>query len=190
MAEKMTKNKMVEEIKNLTGELFEFELTEEQIEEIENSQEPKKANIKKLEEMLDAVATLETDGKKAVFKWAKLNGFYQMKLATVTSEKIKVGYKVSFRLDTKKVEQLVKHNIYYNDKNESAFDTIEFTSGQDVCTVIDIIEDNKIVCKSDNNGGMWYLWEEDINGKNNKKCVLKDGSGIAFLVYAPKEKAE
>ena len=186
--EKMTKNQMVEEIKKLTGELFDLELTEEQIEKIENSQEPKKSNIKALEKMLDeALATIEKDGKKAVFKWATLDGYYKLKLATVTPEKIKKNWKISFRLDTKKIEKIDDY-FYYNNPEKSDFSSINFENGQDIATVKSIGKDGIIKAESDKNGGIWWIYPEDINGSKSTKCVLKDGSNIAFLVYAPIEK--
>lgn len=186
--EKMTKNQMVEEIKKLTGELYELELTEEQMDEIDTLQEPKKSNIKALEKMLDeALATIEKDGKKAVFKWANLDGFYKLKLATVTPEKIKKNWKISFRLDTKKIEKINDY-FYYNNPEKSDFSSIEFENAQDIATVKSIDKDGIIKAVSDKNGGIWWIYPEDINGTKSTKCVIKDGSNIAFLVYAPIEK--
>lgn len=191
MAEKMTKKEMVEEIKKLTGELFDLELTEEQIEKIENSQEPKKSNINALEKMLDdALATIEKDGKKAVFKWANLDGYYKIKLQTVTPEKIKVGYKMSFRLDQKKIEKIDDYFYYGNNpKNKIDFSSVEFENGQDIATVTKIDADGLITLKSDARPSCkWYVYPEDINGTKSNRCVIKDGTNIAFLVYAPIEK--
>lgn len=188
MAEKMTKTQMVEEIKKLTGELYDIELTEEQIEKIDSLQEPNKSNIKALEKMLDeALATIEKDGKKTVFKWATLNGYYKVKLQTVTPEKIKKNWKISFRLDTKKIEKIDDY-FYYNNPEKSNFSSIEFENGQDIATVKSIDKDGIIKAVSDKNGGIWWIYPEDINGTKSTKCVIKDGSNIAFLVYAPIEK--
>lgn len=134
----------------------------------------------------DIQKALEKDGKKAVFKWASINGFYKMKLQAVTPEKIKVGYKISFRLDTKTIKR-IDNSFYYNDKNKSDFSAITFENGQDVGTVKKIDENGQITVKSDNYGGIWYLIADDFNGKNDTICTIKDGSKIAFLVYAPKE---
>ena len=186
--EKMTKTEMVEEIKKLTGELFDLELTEEQIEKIENSQEPKKSNINALEKMLDeALKTLEQDGKKAVFHWATLDGYYKIKLATVTPEKIQKNWKISFRLDTKKIEKINDY-FYYNNPEKADFSSIEFENGQDIATVKSIDKNGIIKAVSEKNGGIWWIYPEDINGSKSTKCVLKDGSNIAFMVYAPVEK--
>ena len=188
MAEKMTKNQMAEEIKKLTGELYELELTEKQMDEIDTLQEPKKSNIKALEKMLDeALATIEKDGKKAVFQWAALDGYYKLKLATVTPEKIKKNWKISFRLDTKKIEKIDDY-FYYNNPEKSDFSSINFENGQDIATVKSIDKNGIIKAVSEKNGGIWWIYPEDINGTKSTKCVLKDGSNIAFLVYAPIEK--
>lgn len=189
--EKMTKNQMVEEIKKLTGELYDLELTEQQMDEIDNLQEPKKSNIKALEKMLDeALATIEKDGKKAVFKWATLDGFYKIKLATVTPEKIKVGYKMSFRLDAKKIEKIDNYFYYGNDpKNKIDFSSVDFENAQDIATVKKIDKNGVITLVSDARPHCkWFVYPEDINGTKSNKCVIKDGTNIAFLVYAPIEK--
>lgn len=185
--EKMTKSQIKAEIDRLTGELYDLELTENQMDEIENLQEPKKSNINKLEKMLDdALKTLETVGKKAVFKWDTLSGYYKMKLSTVTPKNVKVGYKVSFRLDTQKIEKINKY-FYYNNKDKSDFKDIEFKHSQDICTVKSIEKETGIIIAvSDNHGGKWLIYPDDINGTASNKCVLKDGTNIAFLVYAPK----
>ena len=188
MAEKMNKKEMEKRIAELTGDLFDFELTEEQIEKIENSQEPKKSNINALEKMLDeALKTLEQDGKKAVFHWTTLDGYYKLKLATVTPEKIQKNWKISFRLDTKKIEKINDY-FYYNNPEKSDFSSIDFENGQDIATVKSIDKNGIIKAVSEKNGGVWWIYPEDINGSKSTKCVLKDGSGIAFLVYAPVEK--
>lgn len=185
---KMTKEMMVEEIKRLNEEIYslEIDLTEEQMDEIEKHQEPKKSNIKALERILDeALATIEKNGKKAVFQWQTLEGFYKVKLQAITSEMIKKGFKVSFRLDAKKVEKIDDY-FYYNDKEKSDFSSIEFENEQDIATVKSIDKNGVIKAESDKNGGIWWIYPEDINGTKSTKCVLKDGSNIAFLVYAPK----
>ena len=184
----MEKKSLMEDIKKVTGELFDLELTEEQIELIENSQEPTKTNVKKLNSLLDlALKELEKDGKKAVFKWVSIKDFYKMKLQSVTFDKIKVGYKISFRLDSKKID-LIKDAFCYCDGKDTELDTIDFENGQDVCTVEKIDKKKKsIFVKSDNYGGLWELSPIDFDGKYNK-CVIKNGSNIAFLVYAPIEK--
>ena len=190
MEKKMTKEQIEKRIEELNADLFALELTEEQIEKIENLQEPKKSNINKLERLLDeALETISQDGKKAVFKWATLNGFYKVKLQTVTPEIIKTGWKISFRLDQKKIDNINDH-FYYNDKNKSDFSSIDFENGQDIATVKSIDKDGIIKAVSDKNGGTWWIYPEDIDGTKNSKCVLKDGTNIAFLIYAPKEKAE
>lgn len=189
--EKMTKKEMVEEIKKLTGELYELELTEKQMDEIDTLQEPKKSNIKALEKMLDdALKVLEQDGKKAVFKWTTLDGFYKIKLQTVTPEIIKVGYKMSFRLDQKKIEKIDNYFYYGNNpKNKIDFSSVDFENGQDIATVTKIDADGLITLKSDARPSCkWYVYPEDINGTKSNKCVIKDGTNIAFLVYAPIEK--
>ena len=187
---KMTKEQIEKRIEELNAELFALELTEEQIELIEKSQEPKKSNVNKLEKLLDeALETISQDGKKAVFKWETLNGFYKIKLQTVTPEIIKSGWKISFRLDQKKIDR-INNSFYYNDKNKSDFNTITFENGQDICTIKSIDKDGIIKAVSDKNGGTWWIYPEDIDGTKNSKCVLKDGTNIAFLVYAPTEKAE
>lgn len=184
----MEKKSLTEEIKKVTGELFDLELTEEQIELIENSQEPTKTNVKKLNSLLDlALKELEKDGKKAVFQWEKLDGYYKIKLATVTPEKIKKNWKISFRLDAKKIEKIDDY-FYYNNPEKADFSSIEFENGQDIATVKSIGKDGIIKAESDKNGGIWWIYPEDINGTKSTKCVLKDGSNIAFMVYAPVEK--
>ena len=188
MANKMTKEMVAEEIKRVTGELFDLELTEEQIEKIEGLQEPKKSNIKALEKMLDeALATIAEDGKKAVFKWATIEGFYKMKLQQVTPEKIQKGFKISFRLDARKVNA-INDFFYYPSTPTKDFADIDFVNGQDIGTVTKIDKEGWLYVKSDTNGGMWTISPDDINGTKSTKCVIKDGTNIAFLVYAPIEK--
>ena len=188
--EKMTKDQIKKRIEELNAELFALELTEEQMEKIESLQEPKKSNLNKLEKMLDdALRVIAEDGKKAVFKWSKINGYYKLKLSTVTPEKIQKNWKISFRLDASKIAKIDDY-FYYNDKKKSDFSAITFENGQDICTVTEISENGEITAKSDKNGGIWYIIPEDINGNTDTRCVLKDGSNIAFLVYAPIENKE
>lgn len=199
----MTKQeKMVNAVKEQIEVLFGYELTEKEMEKIEkigSKKAPTEKDLETLQAMEDKVMkrssvegaeeVVKTDGKKVVFQWQAIEGYYKMKLQQVTSEKIKKGFKVSFRLDAKKIEKIDNY-FYYNNKEKSDFSSLEFENGQDVCTVVSIGKDGIIKAVSDNNGGEWFIYPEDINGSKSTKCVLKDGSGIAFLVYAPNEKTK
>ena len=190
---------MLETLENLKNQIFELDVNAEidmseldsiteksTVKDIEKSISTAKKIVKKLEMVTDAEIekALEKDGKKAVFKWSTLDGYYKMKLETVAPEKIKKNWKISFRLDTKKIEKINDY-FYYNNPEKSDFTSVEFENGQDIATVKSIDKNGIIKAVSDKNGGEWYIYPEDINGTKSTKCVLKDGSNIAFLVYAP-----
>lgn len=198
---KETKNQKLETLKNLLDEIIELdenaeidfsqydEITEKStVKEIEKAISNAKKDLKKLETVIDdeIEKALEKDGKKKVFKWSKLNGFYALKLQQVTPEKIKVGYKISFRVDNEKIEKI--KDFFYYGQNKKEFTDYEFENGQDICTVKSIDKSGEIQVVSDKTKQEWYIIPDDINGSKSNKCVIKDGSNIAFLVYAPKEK--
>ena len=202
MAKRETKAQLLEMLENLKNQVNELdemaqcdvtkydEITaKNSVDEIKKAISQAKKDLKFLENAVDdeIEQSLEKDGKKKVFKWSKLSGYYALKLQDVTPEKIKVGYKISFRLDKEKIAKIDDY-FYYNDKKRSAFSSISFENGQDICTVKSIDENGEIKAVSSKNGGTWYIVPDDINGKKSSKCVIKDGSNIAFLVYAPKEK--
>lgn len=198
----MTKKEMFKELEMVREKVYTLdenakidvtvydEITEKNTQdEIKKALSQAKKDLKTLEKEIDVdiEKALEKDGKKAVFKWVSIKDFYKMKLQTVTFEKIKVGYKISFRLDSKKID-LIKNAFCYCDGKDTELTAIDFENGQDVCTVEKIDKKKKsIFVKSDNYGGLWELSPIDFDGKYDK-CVIKNGSNIAFLVYAPIEK--
>ena len=201
----MKKTELLETLETLKNQIFDLdvnaeidtteldEITEKsKVKEIETAISTAKKIVKKLETITDAEIekALEKDGKKKVFKWTTLDGFYKIKLQTVTPEKIKVGYKMSFRLDQKKIEKIDNYFYYGNDpKNKIDFSSVDFENAQDIATVTKIDKNGLITLKSDARPSCkWYVYPEDINGTKSNKCVIKDGTNIAFLVYAPIEK--
>lgn len=176
--------------------LFDYELTEKQLEKIEKIGQKAKSG-KATEKDLQVLKALENDlldnelaenpseNKTAVksFKWLKLENYKRQTLLNTNFNVVSKNDKIVFHYAKNVMKHLEKINYGYEymDGKIDDITDINFDNNIDICTVIDI-KDGEIKLKSDSLNGIYYLYVENFKSDKKSKICCND-DGIPFALY-------
>ena len=170
--------------------LFDYDLTEKQIEFIESIANKKSFTTADLNALQDLESELmdgknETPIKKAGgFKWLTFDGFKKLVIENTRFEDIKVGDKIGFHFTKKSLKTMERLNIEYNNDTLmiDAPTKYNFEYDTDYAIVTEIQRD-EITCKSTLTDAEYYIYSDNFTTEKQKEKCVTD-YGLPFVVYS------